>query len=85
MGATQPGCAVISPIRAAGSAPTKTVADPFAIIPGPLGMQPGNMQGAVMSVSRAAGMFPIRTVGCPLTIINGSGGWGTGVGVGAGG
>ena len=55
MGATQPGWEVMSPTRAAGMFSINTVAEPLAIIPGPLGTQPGNMQGAVISVMRAAG------------------------------
>ena len=39
MGATQPGCDVISPTRAAGIFSINTVADPCAIMPGPLGTQ----------------------------------------------
>lgn len=54
-------------------------------MPGPLGMQEGNVHGEVVSVSRAAGWLPMSTVGAPLMIVNGTGGWGTGVGTGAGG
>ena len=36
-------------------------------------------------ITRAAGMPPIITVGWPLMMVRGSGGWGTGVGDGAGG
>lgn len=85
MGATQLACAVVSATRAAGRLPTNTVPEPFAIVPGPPGTHPGSEQGAVTPVTVAAGLFPINTVGIPLTIANGSGGWGTGVGVGAGG
>lgn len=85
IGATQLVCAVMSLIRAAGMLPIKTVAEPFAIIPGPAGTHPGNMHGRVVSVTRAAGKLPINTVGWPLIIASGSAGCGTGVGTGAGG
>lgn len=45
MGATQIKWAVMSLARAAGSLAIVTVADPFAIIPGPPGAQLGSMQG----------------------------------------
>ncbi len=83
MGATQVGCEDISCIRAAGIPPTKTVAEPTAIRPGPPGTHPGNTQGAVGSDTRAAGIPPIKTVGCPETIANGRAGCGAGVGTGA--
>lgn len=85
MGATQLVCAVISPRRAAGILPIITVPEPMEIIPGPAGTQPGNRQGIVVSVKRAAGIPPIITVNSPLIIASGNPGWGTGVGVGAGG
>jgi hypothetical protein len=55
MGATQEACKVMSPTRAAGSPPIKTVAEAFMIMPGPAGIHPGKVQGPVMSVIRAAG------------------------------
>ena len=85
IGATQDACAVMSPARAAGMLPTRTVTDAFEISPGPAGMQVASMHGVVVSVDRAPGAPPISTVGCPLMIVNGMGGCGTGVGVGAGG
>lgn len=85
MGATQEECSVMSPTRAAGSPPMRTVPDACMIIPGPPGTHPGSRQGPVMSVIRAAGIFPINTVGSPLMIVRGKGGCGTGVGTGAGG
>jgi hypothetical protein len=51
----EPPCAVISPMRAAGSLLIITVSDPFTIVSG------GPTQVA-MSVTRAAGILPIRTV-----------------------
>lgn len=71
--------------RAAGSPPIKTVAEPFEIMPGPPGTQPGSMQGTVVSVTRAAGRLLINTFGAPLMMAKGSAGWGVGVGVGAAG
>jgi hypothetical protein len=71
--------------RAAGSPPIITVAEPLAIIPGPPGTQLGSTQGTVVSVTRAAGEPAMSTLGWPLTIVNGMGGWGNGVGTGAGG
>ena len=85
IGATQLACAVISPARAAGILPIKVLNDPLAMIPGPAGTHPGNVQGPDMSDTRAAGLFPIRTVGQPLTSVSGNPGWGMGVGTGAGG
>lgn len=86
IGATHVECNVMSPARAAGIAPIRTVTDPLTIVPGPAGIQPGRRQGMVMSVDRAAGKPPISTVGAPgLKIANGNAGCGTGVGVGAGG
>jgi len=85
MGATHDAWVVMSPTRAAGSLPMRTVAEPFMMMPGPAGTHPGSMQGPVMSDMRAAGMLPISTVGIPLMIARGSGGCGMGVGVGAGG
>ena len=85
IGATQVGWLVKSPTRAAGNPPIMTVADPLATMPGPPGTQPGSMQGVVVLVKVAAGCPPISTVGTPLMIVRGRAGWGTGVGVGAGG
>lgn len=75
----------MSPTRAAGRKPIKTVAEAFIIMPGPAGTHEGNMHGPVMSVIRAAGLFPIITVGSPLIIVSGNAGCGTGVGTGAAG
>ena len=74
MGATQDKWAVMSPTRAAGKPPIRTVAEPFAIIPGPPGTQLGKVQGLVVSVTRAAALPPINTVGSPLMIAKGSAG-----------
>ena len=65
IGATQVGCEVISPTRAAGRPPIMTVADPIATIPGPPGTQEANTQGTVVLVTCAAGIPPISTVGTP--------------------
>ena len=66
IGATQAGCAVMSPTRAAGRFEMSTVMEPLAIMPGPAGTQGGGpAQGMVLSVARAAGMFAIKTVGAP--------------------
>ncbi len=62
-----------------------TVAEPFAIMPGPPGTQTGIEQGAEVSVTLAAGCPPMKTFACPFTIANGMGGCGCGVGVGAAG
>ncbi len=75
----------MSPTRAAGKPPIRTVKEPNEIIPGPAGTQDGRVHGVVMSLTRAAGCPPISTFGCPLTIVSGTGGCATGVGVGAGG
>lgn len=85
IGATQLTWVVISPTRAAGRFSISTVAEPREIIPGPAGTQAGRIQGWVISVTRAAGNPPINVVTADLTIISGIGGWGTGVGTGAGG
>lgn len=85
IGATQDACMVMSPTRAAGILPMRTVAEAIIIIPGPPGTHPGNKQGVVWSVMRAAGMLPINTVGSPLMMVSGKAGCGTGVGTGAGG
>lgn len=85
IGAAQLACAVISPTRAAGSPPSRTVADPFATIPGPAGTHGAVVQGVVVLVNVAEGRFPISTVGAPLIMVRGRGGCGTGVGTGAGG
>lgn len=69
----------MSPTRAASRLLIFTVADPFAIIPGPPGTHPGKLHGLVWSVARAAGLFPIFTVGLPGGMIaKGSGGCGIG-------
>jgi hypothetical protein len=47
IGATQLAWFVMSPTLAAGIPPIRTVEDPFPMIPGPPGTQPGSMQGAV--------------------------------------
>lgn len=52
--------AVVSPMRAAGMPPMKTVAEPLAIISGGGTTQPGG--GVTMSNARAAGKPPISTV-----------------------
>ena len=86
IGATQLGCDVMSPTRAAGRLLIRTVAEPFVMMPGPAGTHGISVQIFVMSVMRAAGILPIRTVGAHGgIIISGSAGCGTGVGVGAGG
>ncbi len=86
IGATQEACKVWSVIRAAGMPPINTVGEPWMIMPGPAGTQPGSMQGIVWSEMRAAGMPPIITVGSPGgMIISGKPGCGTGVGTSAGG
>ena len=53
MGATQDACMDMSPTRAAGILPINTVADAFAIMPGPPGTHPASMQGVVMSAPRS--------------------------------
>lgn len=86
IGATQVGCCVMSPNRAAGSPPIIVVMEPMAIIPGPAGIQAANIHGKVISDTLAAGIPPIKTVGAQgETIWRGIGGCGIGVGVGAGG
>ena len=85
IGPAQLECIVMSPTRAAGMPPIKTVADATWIMPGPAGTQPGSEHGAVMSFIRAAGLLPMSTFGCPFTIAKGNGGCGTGVGTGAAG
>lgn len=85
IGPTHAGWEVMSVSRAAGNPPIMTVADPFAIMPGPPGTQLGRVHGAVVSVARAAGEPAISTLACPLTIVKGIGGCGTGVGTGAAG
>jgi hypothetical protein len=85
IGATHEECIVVSLTRAAGMLPIMTVAEPIMIIPGPPGTHGTMVQGAVWSMTRAAGMPPIMTVGHPWMIVSGMPGWGTGVGVGAGG
>ncbi len=85
IGAAQLACAVISPTRAAGRLPPRTVAEPSATFPGPAGTHDGAAHGVVMLVKVAAGRFPMSTVNSPLTMFRGTAGWGTGVGTGAGG
>jgi hypothetical protein len=85
IGAAQAGCADISFTLAAGIICIFTVIDPFDIIPGPPGTQPGNIQGADLHSAVAAGLLPIITVGFPSIITKGKPGWGTGVGTGPGG
>jgi hypothetical protein len=85
IGATQVAWFVMSPTRAAGILPIRTVIDPFMMMPGPAGTHVGSMHGAVISVTRAAGAPPIKTFGCPLIMARGRAGCGTGVGTGAGG
>ncbi len=63
IGATQPEKVTKSPIRAAGLLPIITVAEPFAIIPGPFGTQDGNIHGKVILVTTAAIRLLINTVG----------------------
>jgi hypothetical protein len=85
MGATQAGCDVTSLARAAANIPIITVADPLAIMPGPFGVQVGNLQGSDLSVIRAAARLSIKTVGAPGGMMaSGSAGWATGVGGTAG-
>lgn len=52
--------AVVSPMRAAGMPPMKTVAEPLAIMSGGGTTQPGG--GVTISKARAAGKPPISTV-----------------------
>lgn len=47
MGPTQPGKLTISPSLAAGRLLVNTLDDPFTMMPGPPGTQPGIMQGNV--------------------------------------
>lgn len=63
IGATQLGWLLVSPRRAAGRLLMSTVAEPFAISPGPAGTHGTSVQILVISVARAAGRFPISTVG----------------------
>lgn len=65
--------------------PINTLEEPWAIMPGPPGTHPINMQGMVVSVVRAAGLPPIKTVGQPFMIASGIAGCGVGVGTGAAG
>jgi hypothetical protein len=78
MGATQLGWTVMSIARAAGLPLMRTVPEHFMRIPGPAGMQVGNMQGIVMSPMRAAGIPPMITGavggGSGTEIVNGNGG-----------
>ena len=85
MGATQDGWLVKSLIRAEGNIDALTVMEPFTIIPGPPGTQPGSIQGADLQRAVAAGFPPIITVGLPSIRASGRPGCGTGVGTGAGG
>ena len=86
IGATHELKATISPTRAAGLLPIITVAEPIATVPGPPGMHGGIVHGPVILPTVAAGRLPIITVGTQFNRMgNGIGGWGRGVGVGAGG
>jgi len=85
IGATQLGCMVMSPSRAAGMLAIITVADASEIIPGPPGTQGIRVHGFVVSIMRAAGGPPMSTVGAPWMIGSGSAGCGTGTGIGAAG
>lgn len=86
IGATQVGCDVMSPARAAGIFWIMTFVEPLTISPGPAGTQGTSVQIFVMSVTRAAGILPIITVVPPGGMIgSGSAGCGTGVGTGAAG
>ena len=86
IGATQLGCEVRSPARAAGCFWIMTLLEPLTITPGPAGTQGVNVQIFVMSPTRAAGILPISTLVAPAGMMgSGSAGWGTGVGVGAAG
>lgn len=86
IGATQVGNETISPALAAGRPPMVTFVEPFATIPGPAGTHPSNEQDLVWSETLAAAIPLMKTVGHPGGIrARGTGGWGTAVGVGAGG
>ncbi len=86
IGAIHVAKATISPIRAAGSIPIITVAEPFATSPGPPGTHDGIMQGFVMLVTTAACKLLIITVGTHISTMSmGIGGCGAGVGTGPGG
>jgi len=86
IGATHEEWAVMSATRAAGRLLIITVAEPFEIMPGPPGVQPGSEHGALWSVTRAAGLLEIITVGAPGGMIaSGSPGCGIGTGGTAGG
>src|ERR687884_966343 len=66
MGAPQPA---MSPARAAGRPPIKTVALPLAMGVGGCGPANGGIAHACMSPTTAAGMPPMRTVGTPGPVI----------------
>src|SRR5918912_1253250 len=66
MGAPQPA---MSPARAAGRPPIKTVALPLAMGVGGCGPASGGIAHACMSPTTAAGMPPMRTVGTPGPVI----------------
>lgn len=74
MGATQPAQLTKSPSLAAGRPDIKTVDDPCATIPGPLGTQVGKVQTLVMLVTVAASNPLILMVGWVAEMI----GWGIG-------
>ena len=75
----------MSLILAEGNIDVFTVMEPFTIIPGPPGTQPGSIQGADLQSAVAAGFPPIMTVGFPSMSASGRPGCGAGVGTGAGG
>jgi hypothetical protein len=86
IGATHEVNATRSPIRAAGSVPVNTVAEPFAIMPGPAGTQGISLHGSVIEVTTAAWRWLIITVAQQATmILCVTQGCGTGVGTGAAG
>jgi hypothetical protein len=86
IGATHVGCAVRSPILAAGSELISTVMDPLAMLPGPAGVHGIKVHIFVISETRAAGSIPINTVIAQGGIMrSGNAGCGTMVGTGAGG
>ena len=86
IGATHEANATMSPIRAAGSIPISTVAEPLATKPGPPGTQEGSRHGSVMVVTTAAWRLLIMTVGMQAStswwVLHGCG---MGVGTGAAG
>ena len=74
MGATQLGCVVRSPRRAAGMAWMMTVADALRTMPGPAGTQGTSVHGLVLSVIRAAGGPPIIVFIAPEIMGSGNAG-----------